>query len=201
MDNPSRSERTRNAAIKAALAIIARDGPGRLTLDAIVRESGVSKGGLMHQFPSKREVLKALLHHQVERFGGFSAKYLAEHGSKHAQPQLAAQIATLREVIAEPDPVAFALVGALGEDPSLLAEIKQGEARTLALLEAESPDPQLAVLRWIAARSLVHATLLGISPFSVAERDRLFDRLLDDRQWPSPARSRRPSPQPKRKRR
>ena len=46
MDNPSRSEKTRNAVIQAALAIIARDGPGRLTLDAIARESGISKGGL-----------------------------------------------------------------------------------------------------------------------------------------------------------
>jgi hypothetical protein len=35
MDNASRSERSRNVALDAALVIIARDGPGRLTLDAI----------------------------------------------------------------------------------------------------------------------------------------------------------------------
>jgi Bacterial regulatory proteins, tetR family len=48
MDNATRSERSRNVALDAALVIIARDGPGRLTLDAIARESGLSKGGVMH---------------------------------------------------------------------------------------------------------------------------------------------------------
>ena len=37
MDNASRSERTRKAVLQAALTIIARDGPARLTLDAIAR--------------------------------------------------------------------------------------------------------------------------------------------------------------------
>src|SRR5438445_7766724 len=112
MDNTSRSERTRNAAIQAALAIIARDGPGRLTLDAIAQESGISKGGLTHQFRTKEAVLKALLEHQIEYFQDFSRKYLGEHGSSQAEPHLAAQIATLREAIAQPHSVAFALLGA-----------------------------------------------------------------------------------------
>ena len=41
MDNPSRSERSRNAVLTAAITIIARDGPGRLTLDAIAREKQI----------------------------------------------------------------------------------------------------------------------------------------------------------------
>ena len=57
MENAARSERSRKAAIQAALTIIARDGPGRLTLDAIARESGISKGGVMHQFRTKEAVL------------------------------------------------------------------------------------------------------------------------------------------------
>ena len=61
MDNPTRSERTRTAAIQAALAILERDGPGKLTFDAISRESGISKGGLMHQFRTKGDVLNALM--------------------------------------------------------------------------------------------------------------------------------------------
>ena len=66
MDNPTRSRRSRSAVLQAALAIIARDGPGRLTLDALARESGLSKGGLMHQFRSKQAVLLALIEHQLD---------------------------------------------------------------------------------------------------------------------------------------
>src|SRR6266436_1598840 len=78
MDNVTRSERSRKAALQAALTIIARDGPGRLTLDAIARESGLSKGGLMHQFRTKEGVLKALLERQMAHFEEFSTRYRAK---------------------------------------------------------------------------------------------------------------------------
>jgi AcrR family transcriptional regulator len=72
MDNATRSERSRNAVLEAALAIIARGSPGRLTLDAITRESDISKGGLIHQFRTKEAVLEALLQRQTEHFEDFA---------------------------------------------------------------------------------------------------------------------------------
>jgi AcrR family transcriptional regulator len=182
MDNASRSERTRTLALETALAIIVRDGPGRLTLDAIVRESGISKGGLMHQFPSKRAVLKALIERQVEHFAAFSRRYLDQHAGS-AAPQLATQIATMRAALAGPGSLAFAILGAVTEEPSLLAPMKEGDAKTIAAIKAEAADPDLATVRWAAARGLLLTALLGLMPFPDAERDRLFDRLLDDRQW------------------
>ena len=53
MDNATRSERSRNTALKAALTILSRDGLNALTFDALARESGISKGGLLHQFGTK----------------------------------------------------------------------------------------------------------------------------------------------------
>jgi AcrR family transcriptional regulator len=188
MDNPSRSERTRNAAIQAALAIIARDGPGRLTLDAIARESGISKGGLTHQFPTKRAVLQALLDRQIEHFDAFSRAYAAQHGAGQ-QPRLAAQIATMREAIARPDSVAVAILGAAAEDPSLLAATRKTDLEVVAAIKAEAADPDLALVRWMAARGLILSSLLGNCPLLEEERARLFERLLDDRRWSSVGRT------------
>lgn len=183
MDNASRSERTRKAVIQAALALIARDGPGRLTLDAIARESGISKGGLMHQFRTKEAVLKALLEHQAEYFADFSRAYMAEHAAKQAQPHLAAQIATLREALAEPHSVAFAIFGAVAQEPSLLSITRESDAKMIEAVKAEAADPDMAMLRWAAARGLAVTSLLGFCPLTGEERERLFDRLADDRQW------------------
>jgi AcrR family transcriptional regulator len=183
MDNTSRSERTRKAVIEAALAIIARDGAAKLTLDAIARESGISKGGLTHQFRTKEAVLKALLEHQTAYFEAFTRRYMAEHGTKQAAPQLAAQIATARETIAKPHSVALALFGAVAKEPSLLATTREHEAQTVTAIRAEAEDPDLATLRWAAARGLALTSLLGFSPLSDADQDRLFDRLLNDGQW------------------
>ena len=183
MENTVRSERSRSAAIQAALAIIARDGPGRLTLDAIARESGISKGGVMHQFRTKGAVLKALLDHQIEYFEKFSKDYLAELGEEQPEAQLSAQIATLREVATNPNSVAFAIVGALAEEPGLLSVTREREVEKIEHMKGEAADPDLAMLRWAAARGLALSALFGLYAFSEEERERLFDRLLDNRQW------------------
>jgi AcrR family transcriptional regulator len=201
MDNASRSERTRKAVLQAALTIIARDGPARLTLDAIARESGMSKGGLTHQFPTKEAVLKALLEHQTEYFRDFTQRYLAEIGTTTSQPHLAAQIATLRETIAQPHSVAFAILGALAQDPSLLSNTRGLEKTILDRVKAEADDPQLALLRWAAARGLALMDMFELTPLTHQERDQLFDRLLDDRQWTALAQAKAPpAAKPARKR-
>lgn len=187
MDNVSRSERSRNAIIQAALAIIARDGPSRLTLDAIARESGMSKGGLMHQFPTKHAVLKALLDLQREHFEEFSRRYAAKVGTKKSKIALATEIATMREATTTPQSIAFAILGAMGQDPSLMAVNRERSATKVEAIKAEADDPDLALLRWTAARGLVLATLFGMCPLSEKDRERLFERLLDDEQWSAPA--------------
>jgi AcrR family transcriptional regulator len=189
MDNASRSERTRKAALQAALTIIARDGPGRLTLDAIARESGMSKGGLTHQFPTKEAVLKALLQHQIEYFGDFTARYLAEAGAASAQPRLAAQLATLREAITQPHSVALAILGALTQDPGLLSQTREASGKAVDAIKTEAADPQLALVRWAAAQGLTLMSLFGLNPLTDQEREQLFDRLRDDRQWSALAES------------
>jgi len=185
MDNPTRSERSRAAAIQAALTIISRDGPGQLTFDAISRESGISKGGLMHQFQTKGNVLKALLEHRTEYFENFSRDYLAKIGPDQPSATLLAQIATTRESMTQQDSVGYAILAALVEDPTLLSAIREIDAKRVKRIKAEAADPELALLRWEAARGLALTSLLGLCPLSDKERSRLFDRLLDERQWVS----------------
>src|ERR1700692_1393642 len=161
MDNPSRSERSRKLAIEAAFTIISRDGPGQLTFDAIARESGISKGGLMHQFRTKGNVLKALLEHQTDYFENFSRDYLAKIGDTKPEAALLAKIATARESTTQQHWVALAIFAAL-----VVA-------------------PELSLFGVSAARVLSLTAVFGLCPLSDKERGRLFDRLLDEDQWPS----------------
>lgn len=184
MDNRSRSERTREAVLQAALTILTRDGAGRLTLDAIAKESGVSKGGLMHQFPSKDAVLVALMQREIGRVEALAQNFLTEHGTTLRHPMLAAHIATSREVISAPAfALSFAIFGLLAQDPELLAGSRARDAARLAAIKGEAADPDLAILRWLAARGLVQASLTGPTIITEEERQRLFNRLLDDDAW------------------
>jgi AcrR family transcriptional regulator len=183
MDNATRSERTRAAVIQSALAIIARDGAGKLTLDAIARESGISKGGVMHQFRTKQAVLEALLDHQIAHSDERTQAHLAKIDPAGGEANLQAQIAVLREVATDPTSVAFALVSAFAEDPGLLAIVRRSGEPKLQLLKDEAKDQDMALLRYVAARGLAIPALMGMCSLTPEERDHLFDLLQDTARW------------------
>ncbi|GLU35716.1 TetR/AcrR family transcriptional regulator [Trinickia caryophylli] len=185
MDNPTRSAQSRNAAIQAALAILTKDGPAALTFDALSRESGISKGGLLHQFRNKTAILKALLAHQQEYFESFANSFLSTKGSALPEPTLSCQIAVTRESINQPNSVARAILAALVEDPNLLSEISSQDSANTRKIRSEAKDPDIALLRLFAARGLAYTTLLGLNPLSERQRERLFKVLLDDDRWSS----------------
>jgi hypothetical protein len=79
--------------------------------------------------------------------------------------------------------VGHAILAALVEDPTLLSAVRESDAKRVKRVKSEAADPELALLRWEAARGLALTSLLGLCPLSDKERGRLFDRLLDERQW------------------
>lgn len=183
MNNATRSERTRSVALDAAHLIIARDGHGRLTLDAIARESGLSKGAVIHHFRTKEGVLKALLERQIARCDEFSTSYRTTARIASRNPELATELATVRHAAEMPNSAAPAFLAAIVESPDLMALPRMSELKTIAAIKAEAADPELAMLRWAAARGLLFGVLFGMCPIEKPERDDLFARLLDDSQW------------------
>ncbi|WP_063532602.1 TetR/AcrR family transcriptional regulator [Burkholderia sp. MSMB1589WGS] len=183
MDNQTRSEISRKKAIDAALSILTRDGVGGLTFDSLSRESGISKGGLLHQFRTKQGVLKALLEFQQQQFEQFAHDYLVNEGVSKAEPNLSAQIAIFREAINQPNSVARAVLAAIIESPELLEDRKGTDAARLKALDKESTDFELTLLRYFAASGIAFSVLLGLTPLTGAMRNRLFTRLLDDESW------------------
>ncbi|MCB8880173.1 TetR family transcriptional regulator [Acidisoma cellulosilytica] len=195
VENSLRSQRTREAAIAAALAIVTRDGATKLTIDAIARESGVSKGGVLHHFRTKEAVLKALFEHQIESGTALIQSLLDGMASNQPERHLAAQIAAFRIAVSHPTSASFAIATAMADSPELLAGIRENDAKRIEIVKAEAADPTIALVRWSAAMGLALSEILGLSPVSAQERERLFDYLQDDRQWsqspkPVPAKTR-----------
>ena len=55
-----------DALLDAAEAVVARDGITRLTLDAVAAEIGMSKGGVLHHFPTKDRLVEAMVVRSAE---------------------------------------------------------------------------------------------------------------------------------------
>ena len=56
-------ERTRSAILKAAILILGRDGPDRLSASTLAKESGVSKATLFHHFRTFEEIPMVAMEH------------------------------------------------------------------------------------------------------------------------------------------
>lgn len=58
----------RDAIVSAVNRVVARNGLSGTTLDAVAEEAGVSKGGLLYHFASKKELLLALIDRYESEF-------------------------------------------------------------------------------------------------------------------------------------
>lgn len=183
MDNPTRSELSRKKAIAAALAILTRDGVGALTFDSLSRESGISKGGLLHQFKTKQGVLEALLEHQRSEFMEIGAEYMNGEGRDKAEPTLAAQIAMFRQALNQPHSVARAMLAVMAESPNMLEASRDRNGEVAKSIEKEAADHDLSLLRYFAASGIAFNLLIGLTELDDATRNRLLDRLQNEDCW------------------
>jgi AcrR family transcriptional regulator len=158
---------TRAKLLDAASTVIRRDGPQALTLDAVAAEAGVSKGGLLYHFKSKRELLDALVARWMDDFqrdidaapGSFPERYVrASDGAKAEEA---------------------GLLAALVADPGVLTAVRERHAAWQDRIATEGGDPVDATVARLAADGLWLADLLGIAPPGGELRARVLARLLE----------------------
>ena len=165
---------TRARLLDAASAVVRRDGAQALTLDAVAAQAGVSKGGLLYHFASKRELLDGMLMGWLEEFAseidaasgdeGFGRGYVrASDMSGWAAAERATEFGLLAAMVAEP--------GALD---SVRARYAEWQAR----LVEEAGDPARATVARLAADGLWICELLGLAPPAGELRERVMARML-----------------------
>jgi len=76
---------SRNASpriLGAARAIAAREGAGKITIEGVAKEAGLSKGGVLYNFPTKKALLPGLLDQMLAAHREFLAKVPEGHPSR-----------------------------------------------------------------------------------------------------------------------
>lgn len=169
MRTPRANSRER---ILAAAAEVAREtGPGSLSLDAVAHRAGVSKGGLLYNFPSKAKLMQALVASYVEEFERELDKAVAE-----GETLLAAYL-RLSMLKCEDDETASWIFSAVAEDPHFLEPVRQHRRRLLDRLKSESSDPADLLVVFFAVEGLLSMKLFDTTILSADERDMIRERL------------------------
>lgn len=167
----------RDRLLDAAEQVVARDGAGNMTLEAVAREASVSKGGLLYHFPSKAALVIAI----VERLANRCEQEQSAAMASDPEPAGAFTRAYLTTRAKPPDPqkepVHTAVLAAFGTDPHYLDPIRKRLAEWQARLECDGIDPTTASIVRLAMDGLVLGRLLSV-PLPEGElRQQVIERL------------------------
>lgn len=170
---------SRQAILDAAEALASEVGANHMSLDAVAARAGVSKGGLLYQFPSKVALLQGMLERYVERLEApQKTKSKANGHMSEASRLLMARLATRGEKdIVKRRRGSFGMIAAIAEQPALLDPIRAAHDRIWSKFHKTSKDPELALLAWLALEGLLFVELFGTSPLSKSERAKFLKRL------------------------
>lgn len=171
---------TRTAILTAANRVVLTEGVGSLTLEAVAREAGVSKGGLLYHFPSKHALIEGMISRLSEVF--FTRLTVALDEDDAADDKGRWLRAYARATFAgeeESLSVGAGLLAAVANTPDLLNPLRDNFARWQELAESDRLDPALATVIRLAVEGLWFADLLGFAPPTPPLRTQVLERILE----------------------
>ena len=176
MTKPGRPS-SRKAILDAATELLAEMGAGHLTLEAVAQRAGVSKGGLLYNFPTKNALLAAMIDAQMSWAKALIAEL--ENTKGISLPQIRRQFEARLSWMCDmaDDRTAHGMLAALVEQPELLEPVRQLHHAFWERVKTTTNDPPMLWLAWLASEGLIFSELLGLSPLSPKERAILLDRL------------------------
>ncbi len=163
--------------MNAAETVVRRHGPGRLTLDAVAREAGVSKGGLLHSFPSKEALVSGMLERLIARSEAAVQERVTEAAGRPGAALRGYLEGTFATADVDPG-TAMSILAALPEHPRLLDPLRDFYRAHVSRIIAEATDEAAVLTPWLAAEGLLLLELLGVSPLSKEQRSAVITHLL-----------------------
>ncbi|TIU00683.1 MAG: TetR/AcrR family transcriptional regulator [Mesorhizobium sp.] len=162
--------------ILAAAADVAREaGPGSLSLDAIANRAGVSKGGLLYNFPTKAKLMQGLVENYLNAFEQALEERTAEASDESA---LAVYIRLSADDCEKPKPSASWMFSAIAEDPEFLTPIKAFKRQLFERLKGETDDLGSLLVCFLAIEGLRSMNLFDSDVLSQQEHRLLVSSLL-----------------------
>ena len=165
--NVERTRAARTRILNAAFQSLVDVGYGRTTTNAVMRRAEISRGALLHHFPTRERLLGAAVEHVFERrLGDFRAAFAELDSQAADRPREAVRL--LWRIVSGPTYYAWLeLVVAARTDEVLLAEVRAVMDRFQGLIDATFlelfPPGDSAGPDHLAGAAFAFATLNGLA--------------------------------------
>src|SRR6516225_12248315 len=169
---------SRETILQAAEEIVARRGPGYLTLETAANEAKVSKGGLFYHFRSKEALLEAMIRRSMQLLESEHAKVAESLIGERNGRMKANIIGTLRHLEGE-RPVLTAVIAAIANDPKLVEPMQESFKREFdALCRDLSLRMEDTAILYLASQGLLLMELLNLSFLTPSQIRKVTQRML-----------------------
>jgi AcrR family transcriptional regulator len=169
------ADTTRKAILEAASRVTAREGALKLTLEAVAKEAGVSKGGLLYHFPNKEALISSMIDEHLASWS--NAVETAKDKEKGAFTR--AFVKTTVTPTQLETQLGSGLLAAVALNPELLGPVKKHYAAWQREIENDGINPVTATLVRLAADGLYFAEVFDLAPPKGKLRKQLGIRLLE----------------------
>ena len=171
---PSSRERILAAALELAHTV----GAGNVSLDAVADRAGISKGGLLYHFPTKIQLLRALVAMHVERLEAQVADARTHHADRpNALIRAVIESSCLAEDGAKANP--SGLLAAIAEDPLLIEPVREHMRHLVQGMRETCRVVDRALIALLAMEGLRTHDLFEFKALSSQERQRMMKSLAD----------------------
>lgn len=162
----------REVILNAAEDIVRTRGAAALTIDALAKSLGVTKGGIQYSFSSKDAIIDAM----VSRwFVTYDQKFLEIAGeTSDSNAKVWAHVEATRQADEPANYKAAGLMTALMLSPEYLASTKKWYATRTAGLDVETPEGRAARLAFLATEGAFALRWFGLMEISDDEWASIF---------------------------
>lgn len=170
----SRTPKAKQKVLSAARRIVETRGAGHLTFEELAAESGVTRGGITYHFPTKQDLLKALIEADIADWTAAAEELGSDSGLPCAKARR--MIGHLRSCMADATDehrrFVTGMLSAAMVDPALLDPVRRHHVAEFADWRWHDADLERYLLL-LAADGLFWNVLFDVSPLPAEARQRL----------------------------
>lgn len=192
-----------NRMLDAAEVVVVRQGIANLTIEAVAAEAGLSKGGLLHHFPSKDRLIEAMVVRAAENQRDYyknACSRTPEGAGRMARGVLHNCLTDAESWTDQLRRSSAAVFAALAHKPALIEPMRAVYSDLYKRLEEDDLPPGVGEAVMAAADGLWLNWVLGLVPVDQARMTRVrtaLERLFEPEKQPGEPARQAPAPTPK----
>ncbi len=168
---------SKNAILNAAEAIVIKSGAAHMTLDAVAKEAGVSKGGLMYNFPTKEALLQAMIDRMVEHFEEIREE-IKEEFPGESDNDLIIEMRIMQRESESKRRLSAALLAVVANNPDLTKKTREVMHQRFNTRVATGHNAVRSSILFFAAMGIQLHSLLNLSMLDDGQKEGIQRELL-----------------------